>query len=250
MKDYICQLCEKDFVNRQRLWDHMHRKKKPCVDDKIVITKIEYELHKEKCRDNEQLNETINTLNESIQRTVQELNESIQRLKDIEKYQNEKIEQLTKDIDQQKDELEYKLLQSISQNSNTHKVTQSSTTKFLITLLRKYPDVIKDIFDNQTELTYPMIEKIIIKIKTKRYVPEALKGSVYYEQEYKCNICDILLSPDKQIDHIIPLHQGGENDRSNLQGLCGSCHGKKTNDNMKEFYYNIQEIFKEVKILR
>ena len=84
-------------------------------------------------------------------------------------------------------------------------------------LQKIYPDAVEEIFVNQTELTYPMIQRIITKIKTTRYVPESVKETVYYEQEYKCNLCTILLPPDAQIDHIIPLHQGGDNYRTNLQ---------------------------------
>lgn len=31
-----------------------------------------------------------------------------------------------------------------------------------------------------------------------------------------------------EVDHIIPLSEGGAEDRSNLQGLCRDCHGAKT----------------------
>ena len=34
--------------------------------------------------------------------------------------------------------------------------------------------------------------------------------------------------PATQCDHIIPLADGGLNDSSNYQGLCASCHGRKT----------------------
>jgi 5-methylcytosine-specific restriction protein A len=31
-----------------------------------------------------------------------------------------------------------------------------------------------------------------------------------------------------QLDHVIPLHLGGPDDESNLQGLCDDCHETKT----------------------
>ena len=32
----------------------------------------------------------------------------------------------------------------------------------------------------------------------------------------------------QEVDHILPLSEGGTNDLDNLQGLCKSCHSKKT----------------------
>ena len=31
-----------------------------------------------------------------------------------------------------------------------------------------------------------------------------------------------------QLDHIVPLYQGGTDDEANLQGLCDECHADKT----------------------
>lgn len=31
-----------------------------------------------------------------------------------------------------------------------------------------------------------------------------------------------------EVDHVVPLHLGGSNARSNLQGLCVPCHERKT----------------------
>jgi len=35
-------------------------------------------------------------------------------------------------------------------------------------------------------------------------------------------------NPSTVADHIVPLEQGGENTFENLQGLCASCHNRKT----------------------
>lgn len=39
-----------------------------------------------------------------------------------------------------------------------------------------------------------------------------------------------------QVDHIVPLVQGGTEDRSNLQPLCDDCHEEKTSAEQTERY--------------
>ena len=36
------------------------------------------------------------------------------------------------------------------------------------------------------------------------------------------------LTAAAEVDHITPLHKGGTDDSSNLQGLCHPCHADKT----------------------
>ena len=38
----------------------------------------------------------------------------------------------------------------------------------------------------------------------------------------------MLLDATYEIDHIIPLYKGGNNEISNLEALCRNCHGNKT----------------------
>lgn len=45
-------------------------------------------------------------------------------------------------------------------------------------------------------------------------------------QEPYCRICRS--RPSVDVDHIVPLSRGGSHDRCNLQGLCISCHRRKT----------------------
>lgn len=54
------------------------------------------------------------------------------------------------------------------------------------------------------------------------------KRSIASEQDYKCAICDELLPLWWQVDHIIPLSQGGPDTLENLQVLCSNCHASKT----------------------
>ena len=38
----------------------------------------------------------------------------------------------------------------------------------------------------------------------------------------------MILDASYEIDHIIPLYKGGNNENDNLMALCRNCHGKKT----------------------
>jgi 5-methylcytosine-specific restriction endonuclease McrA len=57
---------------------------------------------------------------------------------------------------------------------------------------------------------------------------------VAYKQKYQCALCQILLPPRFQIDHIQALHCGGTNALSNLQALCGTCHDVKSGKEMSD----------------
>lgn len=41
-----------------------------------------------------------------------------------------------------------------------------------------------------------------------------------------CQMCE--KNPSKEVDHIVPLAEGGDDSMENLQGLCSSCHSAKT----------------------
>ena len=52
---------------------------------------------------------------------------------------------------------------------------------------------------------------------------EALRAAVLMMRPYcKCG------RPAREVDHIVPLSQGGTNDLSNLEGRCKPCHSRKT----------------------
>jgi 5-methylcytosine-specific restriction enzyme A len=44
-------------------------------------------------------------------------------------------------------------------------------------------------------------------------------------EEPECRVCG---APSTQVDHIIPVSQGGSSQRDNLQGLCAPCHKAKS----------------------
>jgi 5-methylcytosine-specific restriction endonuclease McrA len=64
-------------------------------------------------------------------------------------------------------------------------------------------------------------------VSRRRYTPRE-RMKVAYEQRYTCAKCAQLLPPDWQLDHVVPLSEGGGNERENVQALCVSCHTDKS----------------------
>ena len=64
--------------------------------------------------------------------------------------------------------------------------------------------------------------------KVRRNVNESKKKYVAFGQRWICQKCNQILDAAYEIDHIIPLYKGGNNDVTNLEALCRNCHGKKT----------------------
>jgi 5-methylcytosine-specific restriction enzyme A len=62
----------------------------------------------------------------------------------------------------------------------------------------------------------------------KRKLNESTKKVVAANQQWRCNICKNMLDASYEVDHIIPLYKGGNNEIYNLQALCRNCHGLKT----------------------
>ena len=66
------------------------------------------------------------------------------------------------------------------------------------------------------------------KVKCKRVVPESVKKRVAAKNNWTCAVCEKTVDEFYQIDHIIALKDGGDNETTNLQVLCRSCHYDKT----------------------
>jgi len=47
-------------------------------------------------------------------------------------------------------------------------------------------------------------------------------------EEYRCYRCGVLGEADDIVDHLVPLAQGGTDDRHNLARCCRRCHNQKT----------------------
>lgn len=65
-------------------------------------------------------------------------------------------------------------------------------------------------------------------VYNKRNVSETLKKYVAANQKWTCKRCSKMLDGSYEIDHIIPLYKGGNNNYENLMALCRNCHGIKT----------------------
>ena len=63
----------------------------------------------------------------------------------------------------------------------------------------------------------------------KRTLSRSLRIEIAYRQSYKCNKCGLFpIPPNFEVDHIVELHDGGEDIAENLQALCPACHKLKT----------------------
>ena len=63
---------------------------------------------------------------------------------------------------------------------------------------------------------------------TKRSVSETKKKYVAANQSWSCKDCNQQLEATFEVNHIVPLEDGGSNHINNLEALCRNCHGKKT----------------------
>lgn len=66
------------------------------------------------------------------------------------------------------------------------------------------------------------------RVYKRKRVGERLRKVVAANQRWQCAHCKELLPASFEIDHIIPVSQGGSSDVSNLAALCPNCHKEKT----------------------
>ena len=120
---------------------------------------------------------------------------------------------------------------------STHKAQGSTYTNVIIPVYDFYTLDYKD----ANQLLYVAMsrakEKIIFidkdenfKDNSNRYsFSEFEKQSICSAHNYKCSMCKVdLVERDFDIDHRIPIANGGKNSIENLQPLCKRCHAKKT----------------------
>ena len=62
----------------------------------------------------------------------------------------------------------------------------------------------------------------------RRCFTEAVKKQIAARQRWQCNLCFELLSAAFEVDHTVPLWNGGEDKPENASALCANCHAEKT----------------------
>ena len=65
---------------------------------------------------------------------------------------------------------------------------------------------------------------------TKRAVSTLAWKEIGFKQHWCCAGCMEMLEPTMEVDHIVPLEQGGKDCLDNLQLLCVKCHARKSRD--------------------
>lgn len=71
-------------------------------------------------------------------------------------------------------------------------------------------------------------------MSSRKKIPEYVKRRIAARQSWKCERCDAMLSEAFQIDHTVPLWNGGADSESNCSTLCANCHAIKTQNEATE----------------
>lgn len=71
-----------------------------------------------------------------------------------------------------------------------------------------------------------------------RKLQDSMKKIIAHKQKYHCAVCEELLPPSYQVDHIIPHSISNDDSEDNLQALCANCHSLKTQrENLRIYQY-------------
>ena len=81
---------------------------------------------------------------------------------------------------------------------------------------------------NEIEHPIELAPLSTIQYRMKRNVNKKTRNDVYSNQTGLCGMCEIKLPPYFQVDHIVALQFGGNNETDNLMALCCDCHAKKS----------------------
>ena len=68
------------------------------------------------------------------------------------------------------------------------------------------------------------------------------KKRVAARQVWHCATCKLVLDETYEVDHIVPLHKGGDDNIENCRALCCSCHRKITVEQESERIRSMRRI--------
>lgn len=77
-------------------------------------------------------------------------------------------------------------------------------------------------------LEYGMVGTLTVKRITGRVLQSRNRRLLAREPLCRACVEQCKVTAAVQVDHIVPLHLGGSEDESNLQGLCLKCHDAKS----------------------
>lgn len=74
-------------------------------------------------------------------------------------------------------------------------------------------------------------------IRTRGSAWMKIRERIMNRDEGICQTCrrEARLSIASQVDHIIPLNQGGKDVDNNLEAICDECHKRKTLEELREY---------------
>lgn len=103
----------------------------------------------------------------------------------------------------------------------------------------------KDVIDMKVK--HSNYKKKISKIKKGTYrngVDQELRMLILDRDSYCCGKCRSSYSDPRmmQVHHIVPVSEGGNDDRSNLITVCKNCHNKIHNDDWKKYVNVLSKI--------
>jgi len=85
-----------------------------------------------------------------------------------------------------------------------------------------------DIVDDRPTVTPSLPVFAMPPPRRRKPISKIVERQLLADQLYRCKQCNTTLPSTWEVDHIQPLHRGGDNHYRNLQVLCPHCHGVKT----------------------
>lgn len=121
-------------------------------------------------------------------------------------------------------------------------MTKSDERGIINTDVRRIPGLLLDAEDYERQTGFPLetfdefqrrVENTLVKEPSRQRIPRAIKAAVWAKTNGFCWYCGCVLNPftNFQIDHRIPLSQGGTDDILNLFPSCARCNKSKGRSN-------------------